>query len=1634
MSQPEPAPRRRGRAAVTWFALLLILGMGAAFRFTNVNWDRGTYHIHPDERFTTMVVTAIRWPSSVAEYFDTSRSPLNPRNSDMVYFYGTLPLFLTKGVAAGLDAVIDWYASTRPDIPMWAITRAPLSGYDQAHLVGRVLSALFDLGTVLLLFFFARRLFDWRVGLAASFLLALAVLDIQGSHYFAVDTYLSFFVLLTLWTLLDVAEGKSWRAFVGLGVSMGLTLACKVSVFLLAFVVVLAAWLRVRRQVAHGQASGRVTLGALGGLLLAAVVALGVFRVAQPYAWAGPTYTGWDKVPEVFQPRLRVLEEIPEPLRAVFMPNPRWIADILEAGGQQTGAADVPWGHQWAERKPWLWPLYNTVVWGMGVPFGVAACAGVLLALCLLARRWWLSRHRPPPAVMGEGLPTEPASAAIRRRPSVLRHVPATTILPLAWVLLIFIWQGAQYVKSLRYFLPLYPCLALFAAWLVVRTWDRARRGSKGLRIAAGALGGTVLLGTLFWALAFIQIYRHPITRVQATEWIYENIAPGSTIATEHYDDPLPFNMFGYNAYGGMYQGIELTNYWEDTPEKLEKLLTDLDQADYVIMSSGRLSTSIPRLPMRFPFTTRYYQLLQAGELGFEKAAQFTSYPRLFGIEFNDDRAEEQFTVYDHPKVQVYRKAAGFDVDTVRAQLTEGLDWGSVAHGLLARDVGKWRREQRKLSAQGSDDQKDLLLTEEQRQVQEQGGTWASIFRRSSLANRLPVLAWLVLLAALGLAALPLTLGLFQWLPDGGYILARPAGVLLLAWLSWILTNLTPLQYSRGTIGLAFGLIALASAASLALPGQRRRLADLWRGQKRMILVTEALFLAFFLLFLLIRWGNPDLWHPYKGGEKPMDFAFLNAVIKSTEFPPYDPWFAGGYLNYYYFGQMMAGTLIKLIGIVPSTAYNLVIPAWFAMTAMGAFCVAYDLVARTLPSRERDGVRVGPNTLRLSPLLVGLAAALFVAVLGNLGEITLIVDALGRGVLPGFKSTIPGMEGFVRAVAGLFQAIFAGRALPVGLDEWYWNASRAIPSATYESVITEFPFFTFLYADLHAHLLAMPLTFLSLATAIAVVRRPPAGAMRATRLRVLGGIVALLFFWALVIGAMRTTNTWDVPPHLILALGALAIGDRARRFDRDDTIHKIVPAGSDSAGGQISGSLMEIGLVPERQSTSWKSCESCLMSFGFVASQFALLFVLAWWVLYRPFWQSYGAYYNSLGTWQGTRTTPGAYLVVHGLFLFVILSYLLVRAFGRRQGENSDPLVRRAELTLRYRRRPERLRRAAAIVRLRGLPVGRWLWIALVLLLIAEVVLLVPGLLPFTQDKADAEPETFAYRGLGTWALGLPVALLALLLILRRRIEPGERLWAYLVLLGLAMSLGVEVMVLQGDVGRMNTVFKFYLQVWLMWGVAAAAALGRIVPFLRHWRWGQRLWLGTLAVLLFCTALYPVLASAAKVRDRFFGQAGAGGLDGWEYMRTARYADYGQEFELKWDYEGIRWLLDNVVGSPTIIEGYASEYHWGARYAINTGLPAVIGWNWHERQQRAVAGDQQVVERVADVNFFYDTPFADDAQQVLDRYGVKYIVVGPLERAAYASQSLEKFDNMVNDGRLARVYQNEGVVIYEVLR
>jgi uncharacterized membrane protein len=153
-------------------------------------------------------------------------------------------------------------------------------------------------------------------------------------------------------------------------------------------------------------------------------------------------------------------------------------------------------------------------------------------------------------------------------------------------------------------------------------------------------------------------------------------------------------------------------------------------------------------------------------------------------------------------------------------------------------------------------------------------------------------------------------------------------------------------------------------------------------------------------------------------------------------------------------------------------------------------------------------------------------------------------------------------------------------------------------------------------------------------------------------------------------------------------------------------------------------------------------------------------------------------------------------------------------------------------------------------------------------------------------------------------------------------------------------------------------------------------------------------------------------------------------------MAFMRYAEYGETWGtmlLKEDYEAIRWLQENVRGSPVIVEANLRNlYRWGSRYTIYTGLPGVVGWEWHQQQQRAVAPGQWVTNRILEVDEFYQTTDLEAAADFLRKYDVRYIIVGQQERGHYPGPGLDKFE--AADGILwQEVYRKGDTVIYEVL-
>jgi YYY domain-containing protein len=697
-------------------------------------------------------------------------------------------------------------------------------------------------------------------------------------------------------------------------------------------------------------------------------------------------------------------------------------------------------------------------------------------------------------------------------------------------------------------------------------------------------------------------------------------------------------------------------------------------------------------------------------------------------------------------------------------------------------------------------------------------------------------------------------------------------------------------------------------------------------------MMIEGLFLAFFLFDFLIRLGNPDLWHPAKGGERPMDFSYFNAIIKSTSFPPYDPWFAGGYINYYYYGFVLVATPVKLLGIVPTLAYNFILPTLFATVAMGAFCVGWNLLVKDHESKE-DFRSMSPDPR----LIAGLLAACLMVVLGNLGTVRMIYQGLERMAAPGGiidnanigQRIIWAAQGTVRAVQG--------QPLPYGRGDWYWDPSRVIPPGP-GNEITEFPFFTFLYSDLHAHMLAMPLALLALAWTLSIIL--------SRRLSIFS-----LLIGALAIGALYPTNLSDIYTYLPIGFVVLAYSiwrsDAVYRwpFDPPDWFKKLV----------------------------------------LIVGSSAFLFIFAY-LLYEPYRAVYSQGYSALDPWTSSQTPIWSYLTHWGVFLFIITGWM---AWETRQWLASTPVSSLNKL------RPYQILIEAGIA---------FFFIALIYL---------------------------AYRGVEIGWVALPLTVWAGLLILRPNMPDLKRFVLFLTGTALFISIFVEIVVVRGDIGRMNTVFKFYLQGWALFSVSAGAAFVWLLPEFRKWLPGWRgFFQGGMALLLAGAALYTVSATTDKVSDRMASGVPLT-LDSITYMKYSRYADFNVTMNLDRDYQAIRWMQDHVQGSPVIVEANCPEYRWCTRFTIYTGLPGVVGWNWHQRQQRTQF-PQLVEDRVSAIDSFYMTTDVEVARAFLDQYNVKYIVLGQLERAEYAGQGLDKFDQY--NGKLWNsVYRNGDTVVYQVL-
>jgi YYY domain-containing protein len=825
---------------------------------------------------------------------------------------------------------------------------------------------------------------------------------------------------------------------------------------------------------------------------------------------------------------------------------------------------------------------------------------------------------------------------------------------------------------------------------------------------------------------------------------------------------------------------------------------------------------------------------------------------------------------------------------------------------------------------------------------------------------------WLAVVHLIGLAILPVLFRFFHTSADRGFGLALPAGLLTFGLASWWLGVTGAATNSSAT---SLWVLACLAAACWGFAGETRRdMLMFWRRRRGLIILEEAILVFSFLAFLWVRGFASDI----NGTEKFMDFAFLNAVTRSDTFPPIDPWMAPSptmpdpRVNYYYFGYLCLGLLIQLTGVAPAEGFNLSLALVFSMVAVGTFSLGYTL-ARDQVAMWTNG---RPANSQGTPIPAGnwsgVHATPYVLAGGTTAALTLVAGNLWT-VLRRFDGS------------GLWERDFWS-----GIG---WNATRVLVvkdgDRDIDYTINEFPAFSFLLGDLHPHVLSLPFAVLAVAIAYRWFLDPP------LPLRMAAGLAGARL-------AEPMPHVADVPWRRLAA--------------------RIAPWASVTPVAAMIGTLYF--------SNSWD-----------FPTMFAL--VLAGGVL-------------GVFRWRNENSLPALITAVRFALVAASVGAVAVLAVGPFATEFRPPVVAGpGELPIGLVSRRSEL---SQFLEFWGLQL---LWIAPAL---AALMFIISGgdarrratLAIGGAGVAVVVVAVAELRDLGTYALAVVIGVLALVAVMHllrpgpeRTIRVGGEASAFpFVCLAFAVGLLAlcEVVYIRdfygGSLRRMNTVFKMYYQAWFLLAVAAPQVA------LWTWRlvsghvsaWGERgrdsrslvgrfgahhgliAWWAVIAVGM---AFYPVHVVGLRT-NRF---SGGSVIDGMDWMRR-----YHPD-----DLAAARWLTENAQGdtdvrAPVVLEATGGAYSEYSRIATQTGFPTVLGWDQHERLWRGESANAEVERRKRDVERFYRNGSGPEAREVLERYGVSFVVKGYLEAQAYPGPGLDELDDPGSG--LMEVFRQGNTVVY----
>jgi len=828
------------------------------------------------------------------------------------------------------------------------------------------------------------------------------------------------------------------------------------------------------------------------------------------------------------------------------------------------------------------------------------------------------------------------------------------------------------------------------------------------------------------------------------------------------------------------------------------------------------------------------------------------------------------------------------------------------------------------------------------------------------VSSILAFVSWYVIVTLLGWLTFPLVYFLFPALADRGYSLSRIAGLLIWGYLFWIFTSLGLTQNNVG--GILFALLVLIGLSAWALSNIEHRISSILSWLKtnlRLVITVEVLFLIAFVFLAFLRAGNPEL----DGTERPMELMFINAILRSPTFPPHDSWLSGYAISYYYFGYVLTAMLAKLTGLIGSIAHNLMTSLIFALAAIGVYGILYNLLA-VWKSKNENRFSI-PN---FRTIFSALLAPLFLLFVSNVEG---FLEVLHRhGVFWPANST----SNFWTWLG--IQELNQPPTQPLGWIPnrfwWWWRASRVVSDydlrGSFQEVIDEFPFFSFLLGDLHPHVLAIPFDLLAVAMALNLFLGGWRSEINLFGFRLNISKTGFLFA-ALTLGGLAFLNTWD-----ILVGAALII-------------------------------LAYVLFRVREEGWSWSRLEDVFV-LGIPLGLFAF-------VLYLPFYfgfssQASGILPNIINPTRGTQLW-----VMFAPFFIPLFAYLVYVLLNEKRAGHwllSFSLV------------------TGFVLLLWGFS---WAYSWLIDFAdpkIAQQYLQLQGVPDLGALFLEALSRRLSYIGGLLTLLVLLVPALAFLIATRKRTPKEENLSSstlndglsntihrpstfvfLLIIIASLLVIAPEFVYLHDGFGwRINTVFKFYYQAWLLWSIATAFGTAILLQNLRGaWDWIFRI---GLVILLFISLTYPVLGVANKTNN--FNPTLGWTLD--DFVRIQRNTPD--------EAAGIEWLRSAPYG--VVAEAVGGGYTAYGRISEYTGLPTVINWPDHESQWGRTSADMGT--RQDDIKTLYSTSDWQAALAIINQYNIQYIYIGDLERSTYSVQE-DKFRT-----HLTQAFQQGNVIIYEV--